>query len=170
MKGLVKCCFTWGKPWKIKGFEICNHGTGQEQLAVQVDVFVGETERERASKRVYLRIVNGVAGAKSCPRRWLLHFVLNFLTESHPRAGEYWMVIRAGWISASPHPHPFHYCELIRLYLSNFCSWQNVNLSWDFSLLFCLWPVALGLACCNNLNLSPEAPIIVTLLACKLFN
>lgn len=67
-------------------------------------------------------------------------------------------------------PSLFHYCELIRLYLSNFWSWQNVNLSGDFSLLFRQWPAALRLACGNNLNLSPQAAIIVTLLACKLFN
>lgn len=37
----------------MKGFEIYNHGTGQEQLGVQVDIFVGAMEGERERDYTY---------------------------------------------------------------------------------------------------------------------
>lgn len=164
--------------------EVCiskwrRHGRGREWPQVQVDTYgdavKGERNRERERE-----IIN----CKWCCRGQILpeavtaSFCVKFLDRKPPAC---WWILNGNQscLNKCPHPpspptHPpllrFHYCELIRLYLSNFWSWQNVNLSWDFSLLFCLWPAAPGLACCNNLNLSPEALIIVTLLACKLFN
>lgn len=125
--------------------------------------------RKGGGRKIIRRNCKRCRGGQTLPEAVTASFCVKFLDREPPSC---WWILNGNqsWLNEGPPPSRFHYCELIRLYLSNFWSWQNVNLSWDFSLLFCLWPVALGLACCNNLSLSPEAPIIVTLLACKLFN
>ena len=67
----------------MKGFEIHNHGTGQEQLDVQVDIFGGAVEGRRGRKIIHINCKRCHRG-QILPEAMTASFCVKFLDREPP--------------------------------------------------------------------------------------